>query len=148
MDYETRRNIATILAAVSGVVWIICIAWLAASRCGSAWAWVEAAFIIVATGVPTVIGLKKAWERPESCTGIDFLWIRHSELKDPEGLWLVTDSVVLLWITILTSSYVLMEAFDGSTFWEMLFVVSLLASPLAIGYSIWTAIRISKHNKQ
>lgn len=72
----------------------------------------------------------------------------HSELKDPEGLLLITDSVVLLWMTILTSSYVIVEAFDGSTFWEMLFAVSLLASPLAVGYAIWTSVRMSKRYKK
>lgn len=148
MDYETRRNIATILAVVSGAIWLACIVSLVVSRCGTAWPWVETAFAIVIMGVPMVIALKTAWKHPKSCTGIEFLGIGRSEMKDPEGLQLFCDSILLLYLTILTSTHVLMEAFDSSTFWSTLCVVSLIVSPLMVGYSIWTAIQIFKHNKQ
>lgn len=69
-------------------------------------------------------------------------------MKDPEGLQLFCDSILLLYLTILTSTHVLMEAFDSSTFWSTLCVVSLIVSPLMVGYSIWTAIQIFKRNKQ
>lgn len=161
MNYEKRRIIATILAALAGAVWIFVIVSLVVSGCRSAWTWGKTVFFLVTFAVPSALEIRSVWTGAQNSLrskinawkrkGPRFLQSIQEQDEalskeysyDTFDLWFIPKNLYLLAATLMVAGYIFLDMDDAPIFWSALFLIGLILFLVAAALGIWTIRKIS-----